>query len=113
VHPLFGATVSRPERRRLVPVSPHRLAEEDSQSLHDVSSYYQSRHLSFLFGVADKVGHTFTGSEIDRLVRAADFLCALYAPDGTKSIEVEAKHWYWKGDGTYEWASACFDIAPP
>jgi hypothetical protein len=91
------------------PYLPHRLAGEDSQSLHDVSSYYQSRHLSFIFDVADKVGHTFTGSEIDRLVRAADFLCALYAPDGTKSIEVEAKHWYWKGDGTYEWASACFD----
>jgi len=91
------------------PYLPHRLAGEDSPSLHDVSGFYHSRHLSFIFDVADKIGYALDAEERERLRKAADFLCALYRPDGSKSLEVEAKHWYWMGGETGEWASACFD----
>lgn len=91
------------------PYLPFRLGGQDSPSLHDVSGFYHSRHVSFLLDVADKIDYPIDGRERDRLIAAADFLCALYRPDGSKSLEIEAKHWYWLGDGGREWASAPFD----
>ncbi len=91
------------------PYLPVRLAGQDSPSLHDVSGFYHSRHISFLLDVADKIDYPIGDRERERLVKAADFLCALYRPDGSKSLEIEAKHWYWMGDAPSEWASACFD----
>lgn len=91
------------------PYLPHRLRGEDSASLHDVSGFYHSRHLCFLFDVGAKIGYRFLDSEESRLRAGTDFLCALYSPRGDKSLEVEAKHWYWMARGASEWASACFD----
>lgn len=91
------------------PYLPHRLAGQDSPSLHDVSGFYHSRHVSFILDVADKIDWALGDAERERVVRAADFLAALYRPDGGKSLEIEAKHWYWMGDESSEPASASFD----
>ncbi|MGH7898984.1 MAG: hypothetical protein ACREQQ_13595 [Candidatus Binatia bacterium] len=91
------------------PYLPRRLQGEDHASLHDVSGFYHSRHLCFLFDVGDKLEYDFDENESERLLAGGDFLCALYSARGRKSLQVEAKHWYWMADGDHEWASACFD----
>lgn len=92
------------------PYLPSRLRGQDHPSLHDVSAYYHSRHLSFLVDVAEKIDYEFSDEERDRLRRGADFLCALYGGDGRKSVQVEAKHWYWSAPVDYEAASSTFDL---
>lgn len=92
------------------PYLPARLAGADHPSLHEVSGYYHSRHVGFIVDVAEKIGHRFSTEESEQLRRAIDFLCALYGGDGRKSLELEAKHWYWSPSVSFELASSTFDL---
>lgn len=77
------------------------------QAANDITPYYHSRCIAFIFYALENFGQNFEPYR-EKLVNAADLLCAMYRPDGIKVIELESKRWYW--NSPYEIASNAFDV---
>ncbi|MCB9816297.1 hypothetical protein H6786_02765 [Candidatus Nomurabacteria bacterium] len=75
-------------------------------SAKDITPYYHSRHVVFLWHVLDSLGGD-QAKEIHDLLLATDFLIGLYQADGLKNIALETKHWYFLSP--YEVASNSYD----
>ncbi len=74
----------------------------------DLTVYYHSRCLAFLFHILDCLP-SLDGAAIDgALRRGLDFLAAVITPDGRKPLALEGKRWFW--DGPAEAGSNAFDV---
>lgn len=78
-----------------------------ASGINDVTTYYHSRCLGFIFYILENIGEDISVYK-DRLVKLADFLVGMHQLDGVKNINLECKPWYW--ESLYEVASHAFDI---
>ncbi len=72
-----------------------------------LTTYYQSRHTSFLYYSIEKADLDLNVYQ-PRLEKSIEALLGMYKKEGYKDLNLECKRWYWLGD--YEVASNSFDI---
>ncbi|MDQ3701106.1 MAG: hypothetical protein M3442_09330 [Chloroflexota bacterium] len=74
----------------------------------DLTVYYHSRCLTFLFHILDCLP-ALEGATVDgALRRGLDFLAAVITPDGRKPLALEGKRWFWAGAA--EAGSNAYDV---
>ena len=71
------------------------------------TTYYQSRHTSFLYYVIEKAGLDLKDYSV-KLEKSIEALLGMYKKEGYKDLNLECKRWYWLSD--YEIASHSFDV---
>ena len=98
------------------PYLPNASLKIRATGLDGTTTYYHSRCLAFLHRVSQvlrKFSPEFERSSLGRdlehtLARGVKYLSLMYKPDGTKSLNLECKRWYWVG--SYEVASHPYDV---
>ncbi|MFQ5456380.1 MAG: hypothetical protein ACE5EA_09300 [Nitrospirota bacterium] len=82
----------------------------DFPGKNDVSPYYHSRHLSFIYYILGNIDpdNQILESIKDKMIKGADYLIAMINPNGIKEMNLEIKRYYW--NPYYEIASNTFDI---
>lgn len=74
----------------------------------DLTVYYHSRCLAFLFHILDCLP-ALDGVTVDgALCRGLEFLAAVVTPDGRKPLALEGKRWFWAGAA--EAGSNAYDV---
>jgi hypothetical protein len=74
----------------------------------DLTVYYHSRCLAFLWHILDCLPELDGPRLGDALHRGLDFLAAVITPDGRKPLALEGKRWFWAGEA--EAGSNAFDV---
>ena len=87
--------------------------EQSSAHAHpgvaDLTVYYHGRCLAFLTHAIEHVPSADVDGRVSMaLRRGVEFLMAVRAPDGTKSLALEGKRWFWAS--TQEAGSLAYDI---
>lgn len=98
------------------PYWPNASQHKRSAGLDGTTTYYHSRCLTFLHRVGQVLracSPEFAQSALCRemeqsLAQGVRYLSLMYQPNGTKSLNLECKRWYWAG--SYEVASHPYDV---
>jgi len=77
------------------------------KGIYDISTYYHSRCIGFIYYILENIGEDISKYE-EKLIKSVDLLLAMYQPNGIKNINLESKRWYW--NSPYEIASNSFDV---